>query len=77
MKTPCKASKIIELAASVVNAPADMQSSAKLCLEDAQSMLAAGRFELAIFRALKSISYSAGLFSPVYREATKILDSQK
>lgn len=77
MRTPCKASKIIELAANVVNVPSDMQSSAKLCLDDARNLLAAGRPEPATFRALKSISYSVGVFSPVYQEAAKILDSQK
>lgn len=72
-----RAAKLIELAASVVNTPASMASSAALCLEDAASLLEAGRIEPAMYRALKSISYSVGVLSPVYKEASKILDSQK
>lgn len=47
---------------------AQMRSSAELCLSDARSLLAAGNETFAKARALKSLAYSVGVFSSVYRE---------
>lgn len=46
-----------------------MESSARLCLADALRLHDAGNFEAARARALKSLAYSVGVFSPAYKAA--------
>lgn len=46
-----------------------MRTSAETCLVDASECLARGDADYACLRALKSLSYSVGILSPVYREA--------
>ncbi len=48
-----------------------MESSAKLCLDDAISLQAQYRFDEAKIRALKSLKYSVGVFHPAYRLVEK------
>ena len=50
---------------------AQMASSAKLCVEDAEACLARGDEERARSRALKSLAYSVGIMSNVYKEAAQ------
>lgn len=46
-----------------------MESSARLCLGDAIALYDAGNYTAAKIRALKSLSYSVGILSPVYQKA--------
>jgi hypothetical protein len=46
-----------------------MQSSAELCATDALACFNAGDYSHAHLRAVKSLAYSVGIFSPVYRAA--------
>jgi hypothetical protein len=62
------AQQIIDLAQSHVEKAA-MQSSAQLCVDDARRLLASGKPEYAIGHAVRSLAYSLGVFSPVYKEA--------
>jgi hypothetical protein len=62
------AQQVIELAEKHV-AQAEMRSSAQLCIDDAKACLANGKPEYAKARALRSLFYSVGRFSPVYKEA--------
>lgn len=52
-----------------VNLGGTMESSARLCLADAIALYDAGNKEAAKLRALKSLAYSVGILSPVYRRA--------
>jgi hypothetical protein len=47
-------------------ASAPMRSSAELCLADARASEAAGDLETALYRAVRSLRYSVGVFSPIY-----------
>ena len=64
------AQQIIELAEKHV-AQAEMRSSAQLCIDDAKRCMAEGKPEYAKRHALRSLFYSVGKFSPVYKEAEK------
>lgn len=68
-----RAEKILEIAAQQVKNPATMQDSAELCLSDARELFAKGRTDAAVCRALKSLAYSSGVFSPAYRQASNVL----
>jgi uncharacterized protein (UPF0332 family) len=48
-----------------------MESSARLCLEDAINLANNGDYDNARNRAIKSLAYSIGVFHPVYRECTE------
>ena len=50
-----------------------MRSSAELCLGDAISLFDKGNFVDAARRAVDSLSYSVGVFSPVYTSAKAAL----
>lgn len=62
------AQQFIELAEKHV-AQAEMRSSAQLCIDDAKACLANGKPEYAIHRAVRSLAYSVGILSPIYKEA--------
>lgn len=62
------AALIIE-AARVNAASAVMLSSAEHCLSEAEARLAEGNAAGACMWAMKSLAYSVGILSPVYREA--------
>jgi hypothetical protein len=62
------AQQIIDLAQANVE-KASMKDSAQLCVNDARSCLARGLTDYAIGRAVKSLAYSLGVFSPVYQAA--------
>ncbi len=47
-----------------------MESSARLCLTDAVNLYAAGDFNAARVRAIKSLGYSVGILHPTYQKAT-------
>lgn len=68
MHPKAKAQQIIDLAQSHVE-KATMQSSAQLCVDDARECLARGLPDYAIARAVKSLAYSVGVFSPLYKAA--------
>lgn len=65
------AKEIIALAAEYASRPVEMQSSAKLCLADAENLLSNGNEVYAKQRALKSLQYSVGVLSPIYKDAAK------
>jgi len=46
----------------------DMSSSARLCVEDAEGTFDQGFFDTAHARALRSLSYSVGVFHAAYKE---------
>ena len=46
-----------------------MESSARLCLADAVELYDDGDADMAKVRALKSLSYSVGIFHPDYKRA--------
>lgn len=52
------------------NLGGQMESSARLCLADAIELYDAGNEDAARVRALKSLSYSVGILSPVYQKAS-------
>jgi hypothetical protein len=62
------ATKIVDIAARNVNL-GSMSSSAKLCLDDANALLALGDEAYAAKRALESLSYSVGFFHPDFATA--------
>lgn len=64
------AQQVIELAEKHVE-QAEMRSSAQLCIDDAKASLARGFSDYAKRSALRSLFYSVGKFSPVYKEAEK------
>ncbi len=51
----------------------NMESSARLCLEDAIRHKDEGNWEMAASRALKSIAYSVGIMHPAYSKAWKMV----
>lgn len=59
---------VITLARKHLGAGA-MQSSARLCLQDAIELYDSNDFENAYNRALKSLAYSVGILHPDYRKA--------
>ena len=61
--------KVIVLARKHVGNGAAMESSARLCLQDAVELHAAGNYDAAKARALKSLAYSVGVFHADYRRA--------
>ena len=65
--------QIIELAKKHVDNGAAMQSSAKLCLDDALHSMRDGYIEDAQISAVKSLKYSVGIFHPDYEAATTIV----
>lgn len=62
--------EIIALAEKHVD-QAQMKSSAELCIVDAKKQLAEGKEEYARNWALKSLAYSVGKSSPVYKSAAE------
>jgi hypothetical protein len=46
-----------------------MESSARLCLDDAMRLVEDGKLDLAKDRAIKSLAYSIGLGAPDYMRA--------
>jgi len=48
-----------------------MESSARLCLEDAINLRDAGKYDYAIKRAICSLKYSVGVFHADYKKAIK------
>ena len=48
-----------------------MESSARLNLEKAIEFYNAGNFPAADSRAIRSLSYSIGVFSPIYHQANR------
>ena len=65
-----KTLQIIELAKKNIDNGASMQSSAKLCLDDALNLLKLGGCEDVVrIRAIKSLKYSVGIFHPDYQAA--------
>ena len=53
------------------NLGGDMESSARLCLEDAINLRDAGKYDYAAKRAINSLAYSVGVFHPDYQRAVK------
>lgn len=53
----------------------EMESSARLCLADAVKLYDEGDLKYARNRALKSLSYSVGVFHPDYQKAAKAVQS--
>jgi hypothetical protein len=64
--TSFKANKAIRLARKHIGGA--MESSARLCLADAINLFDSGDVDFAHHRALKSLAYSVGILSPVYKE---------
>jgi hypothetical protein len=62
---------VITLARKHVGNGAAMESSARLCLEDAVKLQAQGKLEDAKRRAVKSLGYSVGIFHADHQRATK------
>lgn len=69
--------KLIDLAAIYAHNGAEMQDSALLCLEDARILEASRRYDAAKYRAMRSLSYSVGVLSPVYNQAKTILTNSQ
>lgn len=65
---------IIELAASRVQFAA-MRSSAQICLDDARRLANNGKIHLAAGWAVRSLSYSVGVFSPDHTEAKRLAEA--
>lgn len=63
------AQQAIELAKKNISENPSMEDSAKLCLEDAEWLLANGRPESAMHRAVDSLRFSVGVFHSDYQEA--------
>lgn len=59
--------EVIQLARKHVNDGAEMQSSAQLCLSDAEALQSEGKCVEARNRAVKSLQYSVGVFHPDYK----------
>jgi hypothetical protein len=62
-------SEIIAAAADHVGDNPQFESSARLALSDAEALRALGRPHDARRRALDSLKYSVGVFSPVFERA--------
>lgn len=58
---------LIWQAARYVDHATDMRSSAQFCLDEARRLYSEGKIEYARRSALKSLSYSVGIFHPVYK----------
>ena len=65
------ANTVITLARKHVGNGATMESSARLCLEDAVALKDAGKLDDAKRRALKSLAYSVGILHADYARAAK------
>ena len=63
--------KVIILARRHVTSCPENESSARLCLTDAVKLQSEGQLDAAKTRALKSLSYSVGIFHPDYQRAKK------
>lgn len=61
--------EVIQLARKHVNNGSPMQSSAELCLKDAEALQYEGKCAAARNRAVKSLQYSVGIFHEDYRSA--------
>jgi len=48
-----------------------MESSARLCIDDAERLQAQGNLDYAKVRAVKSLGYSVGIFHNDYQQAVK------
>jgi hypothetical protein len=48
-----------------------MESSARLCLEDAINLRDSGKYDYAAKRAIDSLKYSVGVFHADYKKAVK------
>ena len=75
MTTAATSQAIIEQAAACQGF-GTMQSSAALCLDDAKKLQAEGKFGSAARRAIKSLTYSVGVFDPRYAKAVKQYDAE-
>ncbi len=64
------ANAIIIARDNLADAPADHYGNAKFCLDMAEDWLERGNEKYAKRHALRSIAYSLGVFSIVYREAS-------
>lgn len=67
------AKRLIDTAAKHMNSAA-MASSARLCVDDARSLLESGDARGAARRAVDSLKYSVGIFGADYQEAARQLD---
>lgn len=65
----------ILLAAKNLGASALMESSAQHCFDEAMKRHDEGRTESAAHWALRSLSYSVGVFHPDYKRAAKLRDA--
>lgn len=54
-----------------------MESSARVCLEDAVKLADAGEFCYARQRALKALAYSVGMFHPDYQAVAAVVLADK
>lgn len=63
--------EVIILARKHVGNGAAMDSSARLCLADAVALHAAGEFEAAKRRAIRSLEFSVGIFHADHARAAK------
>lgn len=70
------ATAIITIARSHLGNGAAMDSSARSCIDDAERLLAEGRIDLAKQWALRSLSYSVGLFHPDYARIAAVVPRQ-
>lgn len=61
--------QVIELARKHADNGSAQASSAKLCLQDAESLQGQGKCVEARNRAVKSLAYSVGVFHPDYKAA--------
>jgi hypothetical protein len=68
MHQKAKAAQIIALAKEHAH-KANMRGSAELCISDAEECLVRDLPEYAIHRAVRSLAYSVGIASPLYKEA--------
>lgn len=67
------AKAIIEIARQYLAECGGMSSSAALCFEDAHRCFSRGDFDAASSRALRSLKYSVGILSDVYKNACEII----
>ena len=63
--------EIIRLARKNVDNGAAMASSARLCLAEAVASFDDGQYDVAAARAVKSLSYSVGVFHEDYKKAVR------
>lgn len=59
--------EVIQLAKKHANNGSEMQSSAQVCLKDAEELQRQGKCVEARNRAVKSLEYSVGVFHPDYK----------